>query len=207
MKALITFGIDDAEEWLAISEPTFQRYADLHGYELLVFEDVPRDRPASWYKVSGMLQTLQDFDEVLWLDADVLVLNPDEDLAETVPGWAWQALVKHHTVDGEVPNHGVWFVRRPMTPVLEKIWGMLQYLNHPWWEQAAGCELLGYDPWQRPMQRLYDTDLYRHTFFLPLEWNSQAEDRADEPRFSHEAARQDRANMMRERLEAYHAAR
>jgi hypothetical protein len=200
MKALVTFGAGSARELLEISEPTFREYADRHDYDLLVFDDIPKIRPASWFKVQAMLQAFRDYDEVLWLDADILILDGTRDLADEVPPDAWQAMVCHHTPDGEVPNHGVWFARRPMIGVLEQIWRMTGYLQHPWWEQAAGCELLGYDPWRRPMVRGGDTPLFERTHFLPLEWNSHRDDEAAHPRFWHASVRGDRAQLMKEKL-------
>ena len=183
---------------LAITKPAFRDYANQHGYEFLEPAHVPTDRPASWYKVATMLPALRRFDEVLWLDADVLILDGSCDLADEVPADAWQAMVAHHTPDGEVPNHGVWFAREPMVPVLERIWQMTDYLQHPWWEQAAGCELLGYNPWTRPMIRKADTPLWERTHWLGTEWNSHRDDEADQPRFWHASVRGDRAKLMRE---------
>lgn len=201
MKAIVTFGTGPAKELLAIAEPTFREYADRHGYELLVYDDIPDLRPPSWFKVRAMIQALRDHEEVLWLDADVLILDDEKDLADEVPADAWQAMVIHHTPDGEVPNHGVWFARTPMVPVLERIWTMTDYLRHPWWEQAAGCELLGYNPWLRPMVRRADTPLLARTCFLGTEWNSHRDDEADHPRFWHASVRGDRAQAMRGMLE------
>lgn len=205
-RALVTFGTGPAADLLAVAEPTFREYADRHGYRLLIADEIPGDRPASWYKVPVMLQALREHDEVLWLDADVVILNDLLDLADQVPHGAWQALVAHHTPDGEVPNHGVWHARRELVPVLERIWRMTEYTHHPWWEQAAGCQLLGYDPWKRPMTRERETDLYHHTTFLGNEWNSHRDDESDRPRFWHASVRgPDRAALMREML-AEHAA-
>jgi hypothetical protein len=200
MKALVTFGSGPAKELLDIAEPTFREYADRHGYDLRIHEDIPTIRPASWFKVQAMLQAFRTYDEVLWLDADVLILDSSEDIAAEVHGSAWQAMVTHHTADGEVPNHGVWFARRPMVPVLEQIWCMTDYLNHPWWEQAAGCELLGYNPWIRPMVRRTDTQLWARTHDLGTEWNSHRDDEAERPRFWHASVRGDRAQLMEEKL-------
>lgn len=201
-KALVTFATGPAKAQLEVSEPGFREYADRHGYEFRICEDIPTFRPPSWFKVLALRDALQEHDEALWLDADILILDGEQDIAEDVWPGAWQGLVVHHTPDGEVPNHGVWFVRRPMLPVLAEMWRMDEYTHHPWWEQAAGCELLGYDPLERPMELRYSTKLYARTAFLGTEWNSHRDDEALEPRFWHASVRgSDRAALMREKLQ------
>lgn len=200
-KALVTFATGPAASQLEVSEPGFREYADRHGYRLLICEDIPTFRPPSWFKVLALRDALQEHDEALWLDADILILDGEKDLADEVPGDAWQALVAHHTPDGEVPNHGVWFARKAMLPVLQTIWSFEKYTHHPWWEQAAGCHLLGYDPWERPMVRRGDDSLlFQRTHWLGLEWNSHRDDEHPDPRFWHASVRGgDLAALMREK--------
>jgi galactosyl transferase GMA12/MNN10 family len=200
MKAIVTFGVGDARELLELALPRFTEYAAAHNYEILIAEEIPLPRPPSWLKVPAILQALQTHDEVLWLDADIAILDTSQDIADEIPAGAWQALVAHQTPDGEVPNHGVWFARKPMIPVLERIWSMSEYTQHPWWEQAAACELLGYNPWQRPMFRSTPTELYDRTCWLGNEWNSHRDDEAEHPRFWHASVRGNRAELMREML-------
>ena len=63
--------------------PTFQRFADAWGYEVSAI-DLPRDgrgadplaQAAKWAKVQLLRGALQDYDTVLWVDADVLIRAP-----------------------------------------------------------------------------------------------------------------------------------
>src|SRR5690606_14822620 len=92
----------------------------------------------------------------------------------------------HHVSEGEVPNCDVWLLRKPMIPYLSRAWKMEQYITHPWWEQAAIIELMGYDMRTRPLAPCEPTELYTHTPFLPLEWTShESSDRHANPRFAH----------------------
>jgi glycosyl transferase family (putative galactosyltransferase) len=186
-RALLTFATGEHERLLALSLPGFEAYAERHGYDLVT--DAPRMllRPASWYKVPALLRALDVYEEALWLDADVVIVDGSRDLADEVPEGAWQALVRHHTPDGEVPNGGVWLVRPAMRETLEAIWARDRYLNHGWWEQAALLDLLGY---RHPPARLVEpTTLYRRTHWLGLHWNSHEErDRHPRPTFAHATA-------------------
>lgn len=188
-RALVTFAVGEHEQLLELSLPRFQEYATRHGYDLLIPTSVaPCDRPPSWWKVPMLRQALSEYGEVLWLDADIAITDRglEQDIAETFPRDCWQALVAHHTPDGEVPNLGVWFVRRPMLHQLDQMWSATRYVNHPWWEQAAMLDLLGYQHDPRPCRHTRPTQLHERTAFLPLEWNSHEQnDRHDDPRFAH----------------------
>lgn len=196
--ALVTLAVGTHEELLEIALPSFHQFADRHGYETIV-ADVECERPPSWHKVPAIRGCLMEYDEVLWVDADVVIVDSSEDLS--VPADAWQAMVAHHTNCGEVPNLGVWLVRRPMLPILDRIWTMTQYLDHGWWEQAAMCDLLGYREW--PLRRTLQSipvDLYARTHFLDPVWNVHIQD-TNKPgvgRFLHATQWPDRAGVMRE---------
>lgn len=170
-RALVTFAVgSDFEQLLDLSLPGFADYADRHGYELVA--DPPRmlTRPPSWGKITRLLEALDEFDEVLWIDCDVLILDPDVDIADDMDADAWHGITLHRTPEGDVPSCGVWYLRQPMQPVLEAMWRLDRYTFHPWWEQAALHDLLGYGG--RPVQQLKHTELLGRTCWLPVGWNA-----------------------------------
>jgi hypothetical protein len=170
-RALVTFAVTGFEPLLEIARPGFEEYADLHGYTLVA--DPPAlERPPSWHKITCLLAALDEYEEALWVDCDVVVLDPELDLADEIPPGAWQAITVHHTPEGEVPSAGVWYVRQPLQPVLEAIWRHDEYLHHRWWEQAALQHLLGYTPNLLPVRLDRPTEVYYRTHWLGLEWNA-----------------------------------
>lgn len=185
-RALITFATGEHEQLLEVALPGFEAFADRHGYDLLIPEFDHLSREPSWLKLPAMVHALQEYGEVLWLDCDVVIVDGSEDPAVLIEPGKWQALVRHHTPDGEVPNCGVWLARRPMIPVLQAMWSAAHYLTHHWWEQAAMLDLLGYQHETRPCCLVVPTELYERTHWLGLEWNSHEQnDRHDSPRFAH----------------------
>lgn len=185
-RTLVTFALGDHARLLELSLPRMAEYADRHGYDLNAHAPRLAMRPASWLKVAVLLAALEHYDEALWVDCDVVVVDPTVDLADEVPADAWQALVRHHTPDGEVPNAGVWYVRQTARDALERVWTMERYLDHVWWEQAALLDLLGYRHATRPVEHVTATDLYRRTHWLGLEWNSHEQhDPHPAPRLAH----------------------
>jgi hypothetical protein len=185
-RALVTFATGDHRRLLELSLPGFSDYADRHGYELRAYSPRLLMRPPSWLKVAALLDALAEHEEALWLDCDVVIVDGDPDIADELDAGDVQALVRHHTPDGEVPNCGVWYVREAMRPTLVRLWHFDRYTDHPWWEQAAMLDLLGYRHRSRPVELEAPTDLYDRTCWLGLEWNSHEQsDRHPQPRFAH----------------------
>ena len=194
MRAIVSLATGAHGELLEIALPTFEAFAARHGYDVII-ADVDSDRPPSWRKVAALRETLGEYDAALWLDADTVIVDLDDDVP--IANDAWQALVEHNTDDGIVPNCGVWYVRAAMIPTLEEMWRMTRYLNHGWWEQAAMHELLGYGG--RPVERLEPTPLRERTTFLDNGWNCHIWDRpeAEHPRILHATMLAERAEAMR----------
>ena len=197
-RALVSFGVGPHEELLEIALPGFERYADRHGYELVVADPLACDRPPSWWKVPILQELLEEHDDVLWLDSDVVIVDDQDDVAP--PAWAWQGVVEHHTGCGHVPNLGVWYVRQPLKPVLERLWARDEYVDHGWWEQAAMLDELGYTFEPLPSVLRRPTSLFTRTAFLETGWNVHPEDvrKSTRPRFMHATMYADRAGVMRE---------
>lgn len=201
-RAIVSFGSGPFADLLEIARPSFQAFADRYGWKLLKARPPKIEGPASWLKLPIISKALLSFDQVLWLDADTLIVDDRDDL-ELPEGYS-QAFVEHRTRDGRVPNCGVWLVGRPMFPVLARLWEMRdRYLNHVWWEQAALCELLGYQGRRlggsgevRPVE---PSSLHEASFLLDPSWNVHVNDRQDREadRILHATCLPNRAEAMR----------
>lgn len=183
-----------------ITAPLMAKYAERHGHSCRVAE-MTCGLPASWAKLPLMAMLLLEFDRVLWLDCDVVVVQPWRDIfAEMKPDTA-QALVVHHTECGEVPNCGVWMVTGEMQELLVEMFGSHPDQDHPWWEQALVMRLMGYAVEPGPVGRLdTPTTLYERTTFLGPEWNHHPADRhkCDSPYFMHVTQYADRLGTIRD---------
>jgi hypothetical protein len=119
------------------------------------------------------LQHLLDgYDEVLWLDADLAVLDHSEDIANYVKRESFQALVEVRIEVLRSVNTGVWFLRSGARAreFLQAVWDSTVYVDHEWWENAAVLALLGYslDGVGEPRP----TSWWEGTQVLPEEWNT-----------------------------------
>jgi hypothetical protein len=151
---------------------TFGPYAERHGYELRLGESDDHGRPPAWAKVPFLRALLGEYDEVLWLDADLAILDGTRDIADWVAPDAYQALVEVRIEVLRSVNTGVWFLRaRERThEFLEAVWDSTAYIHHQWWENAAVLDLLGYslDGYGEPRR----TAWWEGTQILPEEWNT-----------------------------------
>jgi hypothetical protein len=196
VKALCSIGSGPHQALLEISRPTFEAYARRHGYDLITSTESDPARPPAWSKVPMIRGALESFELVLWIDADAVIVDGRDDIAALLEPERSLALVRHGEL--QVPNTGVmvWRAGDQARELLDRTWNATRYLHHPWWENAALLDALGYElpsalerRWRRLRRRQFRlarpspfTDAVQ---FLPLEWNSVYLDRAPEPRIVH----------------------
>jgi hypothetical protein len=187
-KALVTFGVGDARPLLDISLPTFRRYADAHGYELVIGEP-PASDDVSWRKLPLLIELFREgYDALVWIDADIVVMRHDRDILDDSPHPL--GLVVHEVPEGRVPNCGLMVLRWPLgiVPLLtaQAIADARQVEGRPfrrsaWWEQSAIIEAIGGDPDHdfvsvpQGVQNVTGTSLGTWGK-LPYEWNPHPHD-------------------------------
>lgn len=178
-KAMLLYATGDAHgEMHRMTLPSKVAYAERHGYDLVTPGVVVGNRHPSWEKVAILRGLLDEYEQVLFLGADVLIAHGHKDIAADVPREAWQALVVHDIDSmpgtprvGYVPNCDIWLVQRGMEPWLERMDKMSVALAaHPWWEQAANMALMGYSI-QQPCLRHQPSELWARTYELDARWN------------------------------------
>jgi hypothetical protein len=184
---------------LALTRPTFEAFARRHGYRLElhhVDDDHDRSRPevrrAKWRKVELLAGALRRADVVVWIDADAAVTRFDRDIADDVPGQAFQGLVLERFPGRVNPNTGVWVLRRSdrAQAFLDAVLDVGQ-LPHSWADQATVCHLLGWDVGDHHghgARRVRATPYAASTAWLAPTWNVVGSDRSD-ARIRHVAGR------------------
>ncbi|MGO9341032.1 MAG: hypothetical protein ACLP6E_00735 [Acidimicrobiales bacterium] len=193
MKILATMGFGKHEEFLAVTRPSFERYAAIHGYELRVPEvdPAPERNHKQWAKVAFINQLLPTCDFLFWIDADAAIVDCSADIAEELTRGHFLGMVEHRYGGQRVPNTGVMAVRsgRYARRFFGEMWDHTQYLETRWHDNAAALEMFGYefDPEAKPLycQPGRDTPWLRRTHFLGNEWNSMPQDMALTPRIVH----------------------
>lgn len=153
-------------QFLDISSKIFKLYADKFDYDLRIVTDselmqicrtvdmsyLPK-RPAAWYKVPIIKNFLLHYETVLWLDADVIILNLYNDIYNLFKNnqKKTNALVIHDIIKpgihqgARVPNTGIWLLRPLCIDLLNRIWLNTKYIDDGCWEQTAMLDNIKWD--------------------------------------------------------------
>ncbi len=192
LKILATMGIGKHEEFLAVTRPSFERYAALHGYELRIpyGDPAPERNHKQWAKVAFINRLLPTCDFLFWIDADAAIVDCSTDIADALPSEQFLGLVEHRYDGHHIPNTGVMAVHsdRYARRFFEEMWNHTQYLETRWHDNAAALEMFGYE--FEPEAPMYcrpgrATPWLGRTHFLGHEWNSIPQDMALTPRVVH----------------------
>ena len=73
---------DDYRALLSRSALSFERYAQRWGWDVVVSsEELSDGRPAQWAKIPFIRSLLDEYEWVLWLDADVVIVDLEADIS------------------------------------------------------------------------------------------------------------------------------
>ncbi len=209
-KILATMGLGEHQELLAVTLPSFERYAARHGYEVRIPESdpAPERKFKQWSKIAFINQLLPTCDLLFWVDSDAAILDDSVDIGTTLPARHFLGLVEHHYDGLSVPNTGVMIIRggRKGRRFFKEMWNHTEYLETKWFDNAAALDMLGYEFDSEATQKYCrpgkPTPWSRRTQLIPNEWNSLPQDMANSPRILHVT----RAFPFEERLERLRAA-
>jgi hypothetical protein len=186
-KVIVSLGAGPQSRLLRIAARSFGRYAARHDYELALHtETVDPTRPAPWSKVGLLRRLAATHDLLLWLDADLVIVDTSLDIAVELEQGRFLYMVEHHTPAGIMPNSGVMLLRGGAETIafLDEVYAQEDLVNHRWWENAAICRLLGYR--LDPVELESPTPLLtEHTKLISPRWNSIRDAPAPNPRIRH----------------------
>ena len=205
MKKVITsFGIGSHSPLLSLSVKTLYAYSYSHNYDLFIpsvsfFKEETKILPPSWWKLDIIEHLLNSYDQVLWMDADVLICRFDIDISTEMNEDSVFGLVVHETPDGSVPNCGVWFLNKSFLDLIPKIRSHNNFRrSEHWWEQASLIHLMGADPDSTPVVLPSHYD-FKWTQFNYV-WNPHINDHRkipDDTKFFHATSYNDRYAVMK----------
>jgi hypothetical protein len=188
-KVIASASIGRYQELLDLAIKSFQDYAKKFGYEIAICQtSLDASRPPAWTKILHILELMNEFDEILWIDSDAIIIDISRDIAMDVKPDSELSWVYHEYEDHIHPNSGVMFIRSNLNTQRFFRSANLQtdLTNHPWWDQAALMRLLGMDSEIHPIGPGKDLDVYRiKEQKLSAEWNSIRQHKAEKPRIRH----------------------
>jgi hypothetical protein len=172
-RVIVSMGVGPQERLLQIARRTIEPYARRHGYDLDLHTQLDEaPRPASWMKVPILRRLVERYELVVWLDADVVIVDGRVDIASELDDEHFLFLAEHSKEDSQMPNAGVIMLRsgEQAAGFLDTLWAMDRYVDHQWWENAAICELLGYE--LDPPRPAHQTPLLEQTKLISPRWNT-----------------------------------
>lgn len=193
-KVLCTIAHGPQTALLDLAREPLEDFAARHGYDLhLQTEAEDLSRPLSWSKVPLLKRLLGSYDLVVWVDADAIFLDTSRDIAEELEDDRYLYLAMHRYEGQDAANCGILMLRScdEALSLLDEAWAMTEFVDHPWWEQAAILTLLGFEiagePGACTAHIVRPTARFAGTKLLHREWNSISRDPAARPRIKHYA--------------------
>lgn len=179
---------------LACSEPTFRRYAEIFGYDLLINRQITdgkeyesqETQSARWAKIDCIKSALSTHDVVVWMDADVMITKFDRDIIEDFPETCFHALALELFSYRFNPQTGVWILRRDdmTTDFLAQVEAksrIPELRDHIWADQAGVSAALGWEVVDKRVSAtgrsearpVHFSPYLARTGWLSPEWNPQ----------------------------------
>ena len=153
-KCLTSFGYGRQADNFKLSSPRFAEYANRHRYDYHIPQlnsfDAWRvshpDKCYAWLKLPLLSQLLCHYDVVLWIDADVVMVDGSVDILAEASA-APMSMAVHRVAKGRHPNTGVWLLRREAKAIIDAIDidKRIPYRLDRWYEQAALHRHFGMD--------------------------------------------------------------
>ena len=186
--ALLTIAAGDHADFVELGAASRAAFCHHNGLANLVISNPPdTDRPVSWAKIPLITSLLSQYDLVLALDADAVIVRSKVSIEGLVTRVSPVAMVAHQYTSQTVPNLGVFAVRRSrfVSRLLLNMWGQEDLIHHKWWENAAFLRLCDYDISSEPVSKVRRTTLALRTHWLDGSWNSIPIAHVDNPIIKH----------------------
>jgi hypothetical protein len=183
---MVSLGVGSHAELLDITRRSREAYAARHGYEVVEeTHDLAESRPISWGKVRLLERLLPSYDQVFWVDADAIIVDDSRDVVDDMSSRDI-GLVSHRYSGQVVPNAGVLVLRNtPWTlDFLQRQWGLVEFIAHKWWDNAALLHLAGFSTTE-PVRLERQTADAAHLHELPQRWNVIPQAEATVPAIVH----------------------
>jgi hypothetical protein len=150
--AILTIGTNDVKFYSKYVFPINQAYAHKHGYCYIQYnQTLDITRPIPWSKILAIKQQLNNYDWILYIDADAIFFNHDIRIENFIDkqynliiskamGQSW--VDKYYLNNSEFVNinTGVFIIKGKSTwssCLLNYIYDKTDRINHSWWENQA----------------------------------------------------------------------
>jgi hypothetical protein len=145
--ALVTLSVgEEFERMAALVNGPKRRFCERWEYDFVEFHELlDPNRPPAWSKIRAVQDVLPDYDWVVWSDVDAVLWKTHDGLRRFISAANGADVILQ--CDQYAINTGVLFIRHSdwSFEFLDTVYRQEQFIDHPWWEQAAIIELLERD--------------------------------------------------------------
>ena len=150
---------------LDLTRAHHEDYARAHGMDYICrYGPQQNERSPLWDKIPLLIDILKRsaYKNIIWLDADTLIVDPRQDLREALPDGAWLGMVQHG--NPAYFNNGAMYLRNTPQALafLEAVWNTWP-IDHGWEDNAAVIKVLEQDPARRRGVAILD-DAWNSTY-------------------------------------------
>jgi hypothetical protein len=133
-------------KWTTVNKKS---YCARHGYEFIEDESIwDKSKPIPWSKILLLLKYIDQYDYLVWIDADILIMNMDTKIETFIARYPGYDQISGS--DWKMQNTGVWiikntdFSKRFLTEVWDNVYDEKgdpkeRYMN---WEQGSVINLM-----------------------------------------------------------------
>jgi hypothetical protein len=139
MKILVlTLGDENFKDIMDVTSYNKKHYAWKHGYDFCeIRHSLDTKRPTSWSKILAIKAEFCSpvYDWIFWTDPDAVIMNSEIKLESIIDDK--YDMVFPFNEDGL--NAGNFLIKNSPISIhfLNNVYAQDQFINHPWWEQAA----------------------------------------------------------------------
>lgn len=152
--AVITLGTSHIRQYSQYAFDINRSYCEKQGYTYIQYNDIlDQSRPASWSKIPIVKRHLNEFDWIMWIDADAIFFNHDTRIEERIDETANLVLGKacgdqwidNSLADYVNQNMGCFIIRGKCewsVNLLDRIYSKTNRIDHKWWETQALSDII-----------------------------------------------------------------
>jgi hypothetical protein len=165
------------------------KFAEIHGYQIEICDQsLDATKPPAWTKLLFILNLMEKYDEIFWVDSDAIILETSVDVLDEINPHTEIAWVYHEYENQRHPNSGVMYIR--VNESTKNLFSEASLQNdlekHPWWDQAALMRVMGIHTEDSKI----NLGINRNTIKieeqeLSLSWNSIRQNSASRPYIRH----------------------
>ena len=125
------------------------KYCSKHGYNLYMDEDIyDQSRPIAWSKIKLLQKYIHNYDYIIWIDADTMIINNDIKIETFIDKYMQNKDMQNKDMllaydSGNLINTGVWFLKNTqyVYDFLTDIYDQTHLIHDRFWEQSSFNEL------------------------------------------------------------------